>query len=155
MSSLRLIQTLESGVDWLLPHVPAVRDRRNSRGAHDAAVAEWVRGVALAMQRRLPDHLRAQREAKWRDVVRESEWQLPGAGDLEGATVLVVGYGSISATLEQRLQSFGVEILRVARTEREGVAPITRFPSWFRRPTSWSYCSLWPRGPKVCLTLAY
>ena len=61
MSGLRLIQTLESGVDWLLPHVPDRVALCNSRGTHDAAVAEWVAGVVLAMQRRLPEHLWAQR----------------------------------------------------------------------------------------------
>jgi len=44
MPALRLIQTLESGVDWLLPSVPPGVVVCNSRGAHDAAVAEWVVG---------------------------------------------------------------------------------------------------------------
>lgn len=75
MSALRLVQALESGVEWLLPQVPAGVPVCNSRGAHDAAVAEWVLGVVLAMQRRLPDHLRAQGEARWRDVVAKGTWQ--------------------------------------------------------------------------------
>ncbi len=128
MSSLRLIQVLESGVDWLLPHVPAGVTVCNSRGAHDAAVAEWVVGVTLAMQRQLPDHLLAQGEARWRDIVAGGEWRPPFAGDLEGATVLIVGYGSIGAAVERRLQPFGVEISRVARRGREGVEPVGALP---------------------------
>src|SRR6478609_8783189 len=50
MASLRLIQTLESGVDWLLPHVPAAVTVCNARGAHDAAVAEWVLAAILSMR---------------------------------------------------------------------------------------------------------
>lgn len=128
MTSLRLVQALESGVDWLLPHVPREVAVCNSRGAHDAAVAEWVLGVVLAMQRRLPDHLRAQGDASWRDIVAGGEWRPPFAGDLEGATVLIAGYGSIGAAVERRLQPFGVEILRVARRGREGVEPAEKLP---------------------------
>jgi phosphoglycerate dehydrogenase-like enzyme len=128
MTSLRLVQALESGVEWLLPHVPDGVALCNSRGAHDAAVAEWVLGAILAMQRRLPEHLGAQREGQWRDIVRGGEWQPPGAGDLEGATVLIVGYGSIGAAVERRLEPFGVEVLRVARRAREGVESADRLP---------------------------
>lgn len=128
MSSLRLIQALESGVDWLLPHVPPGVTACNSRGAHDAAVAEWVLGVILAMQRRLPEHLRAQHEGAWRDIVRGGEWRPPFSGDLEGAAVLIVGHGSIGAAVERRLDPFGVEIRRVARRRREGVDAVDALP---------------------------
>lgn len=126
MPSLRLVQTLESGVDWLLPYMPDGVMLCNSRGAHDAAVAEWVVGVVLAMQRRLPDHLQAQREGIWRDIVADGEWREPFSGDLEGATILIVGYGSIGAAVERRLEPFGVELLRVARRGRSGVEPVGR-----------------------------
>ena len=125
MSRLRLVQALESGVEWLLPHVPDAVSVCNSRGAHDAAVAEWVVGVVLAIQRRLPEHLDAQRREQWRDVVAGGEWRPPYAGDLEGSTVLIVGHGSIGAAVERRLQPFGVVFLRVARREREGVEPVS------------------------------
>jgi len=65
MTSLRLVQTLESGVDWLLPSVPDHVTLCNSKGAHDAAVAEWIVALVLAMQRRLPDH-------QWRFTTRHS-----------------------------------------------------------------------------------
>lgn len=129
MSGLRLVQALESGVEWLLPHVPEGVPVCNSRGAHDAAVAEWVLGAVLAMQRRLPDHLRAQGEAKWRDVVAKGAWQPPYTGDLEGSTVLIVGHGSIGAAVERRLEPFGVRLLRVARSTHPGVHSATDLPN--------------------------
>jgi len=125
MTSLRLVQTLESGVDWLLPSVPDHVTLCNSKGAHDAAVAEWIVAVVLAMQRRLLDHLHAQRERTWRDVVVGREWQPPYSGDLEGAEVLIVGYGSIGEATEKRLKPFGVAVSRVARRERPGVHPVS------------------------------
>jgi phosphoglycerate dehydrogenase-like enzyme len=128
MTGLRLIQALESGVEWLLPHAPPGVPVCNARGVHDAAVAEWVVGAILAMQRRLPEHLAAQGEGVWRDVVARGEWREPGAGDLEGSTVLIVGYGSIGAAVERRLEPFGVEVKRVARSAREGVEPASKLP---------------------------
>ncbi|MGC1852381.1 MAG: 2-hydroxyacid dehydrogenase [Solirubrobacterales bacterium] len=132
MSGLRLVQALESGVEWLLPHAPEGVSVCNSRGAHDAAVAEWVLGVVLAMQRRLPDHLRAQGEAQWRDVVAKGTWQPPYAGDLEGSTLLIVGYGSIGVAVERRLEPFDVSILPVARNARPGVYPAGDLPNLVR-----------------------
>jgi len=129
MPRLRLVQALESGVEWLLPHVPDGVTVCNSRGAPDAAVAEWVVGAVLAMQRKLPEHLDAQRQGLWRDIVAQGEWQSPFAGDLEGATVLIIGHGSIGAAVERRLEPFGVDFLRVARSERPGVQPASALPS--------------------------
>lgn len=122
MSGLRLIQTLESGVEWLLPHLPPGVVLCNSRGSHDAAVAEWVAGVVLVMQRRLLEHLDAQRQAEWRDIVSARGWQPPFAGDLQGSSILIVGYGSIGRAVEERLRPFDVDIQRVARHARPGVS---------------------------------
>lgn len=121
MSALRLIQTLESGVEWLSPLVPPGVVLCNCRGAHDAAVAEWFMGAVLAMQRRLPEYLDAQRRSEWRDVVSARGWLPPYAGDLEGASVLIVGYGSIGSAVEERLRPFGVDVQSVARHTRPGV----------------------------------
>jgi phosphoglycerate dehydrogenase-like enzyme len=122
MSGLRLIQTLESGVEWLLPCLPPGVALCNSRGSHDAAVAEWVAGAVLVMQRRLLEHLDAQRRAEWRDIVNARGWQPPYAGDLQGSSILIVGYGSIGRAVEERLRPFEVDIQRVARHARPGVS---------------------------------
>jgi phosphoglycerate dehydrogenase-like enzyme len=42
--------------------------------------------------------------------------------------VLIIGYGDIGAAIEARLAPFGVEIVRVARTARPGVAAIAQLP---------------------------
>jgi phosphoglycerate dehydrogenase-like enzyme len=122
MSGLRLIQTLESGVEWLLPSLPPGVVLCNSRGSHDAAVAEWVAAAVLVMQRRLLDHLDAQRRAEWRDVVDTRGWRPPFAGDLQGSSVLIVGYGSIGRAVENRLRPFEVTIQRIARRAGPGVS---------------------------------
>jgi phosphoglycerate dehydrogenase-like enzyme len=84
---------------------------------HDIPVAEWVIGVILAMERRLPELLDAQHQGKW---IREESWNNPGA-DLEGKRVLVLGHGGIGRAVASRLAPFGARVTGIARHAREGV----------------------------------
>jgi phosphoglycerate dehydrogenase-like enzyme len=85
-------------------------------------VSEWVVMAILAARRGLPEHVRAQHEGTWRPGT-----EVPPA-DLEGARVLILGYGSIGRTLERYLEPFGVEAMRVARTPRDGVSGVADLP---------------------------
>jgi phosphoglycerate dehydrogenase-like enzyme len=49
------------------------------------------------------------------------------------ARVLIVGYGSIGAAIERRLDGFEVEISRVARTARPGVRPVSEIAEMLPR----------------------
>ena len=40
---------------------------------------------------------------------------------MDGARILILGYGSIGRALEERLTPFGAAVIRVARRQREGV----------------------------------
>jgi phosphoglycerate dehydrogenase-like enzyme len=113
LRDLRVVQVLSAGVDVIAPHVPASVTLCDGSGIHDASVSEWVLMATLAMRRQLPEHLAAQREGTWR-------WSSGGA-DLEGATALILGYGSIGRATEARLAPFGVRVLRVARHAHDGV----------------------------------
>jgi phosphoglycerate dehydrogenase-like enzyme len=77
---------------------------------HDASTAELALALTLAALRRLPLFVRAQDAEEWR----------PGVYDaLADKRVLIVGYGSIGAAVEERLVPFEVdEVMRVARTAR-------------------------------------
>lgn len=46
--------------------------------------------------------------------------------DVAGTTLLIVGYGSIGEAVEARLTPFGAKFLRVARTQRNGVASVNQ-----------------------------
>ncbi|MEW9532635.1 2-hydroxyacid dehydrogenase [Microbispora sp. NPDC049125] len=112
MEKLRLLQTVTAGVEPYLPHVPEHAVLCNARGVHDAGTAEWAVGAMIAVLRDFPEFAAAQ---------ARREWTYHHTGVLADSTVLIVGYGSIGEALERRLTGFEVEIVRVARTTREGV----------------------------------
>ncbi|MGL5827820.1 MAG: 2-hydroxyacid dehydrogenase [Nocardioides sp.] len=112
LPKLRVVQTLTAGVDHLRQHLPAGVTLCNGRGVHDASTAELAMALILASLRGIPDFVRAQAVGQWRHHTRPA---------LADRTVLIVGYGQIGAAIEARLVPFEVDILRVARTPRDGV----------------------------------
>jgi phosphoglycerate dehydrogenase-like enzyme len=108
---LRVIQTLSAGVNWLAGHVPEHVTVCNARGVYDVPLAEWAVGAILAMQRGL---IRA------RDAQAERSWTSFEPDELAGRRVLILGFGSIGRAIADRLSAFGVEIVGVGRTRRDG-----------------------------------
>jgi phosphoglycerate dehydrogenase-like enzyme len=122
LDGLRVVQTMSAGVDDLVGHIPNGVTLCDAAGVHDASVADWTVMAILAMHRRFQDLVAAQLDATWR---RPDFRQMR---DLDGLTVLIVGYGSIGRALESRLAPFGVTVRRVARTAREGVSDVGDLP---------------------------
>lgn len=119
MTSLRLLQTVSAGVEAYQPHLPPGVVLCNARGVHDAGTAEWAVGAMIAVLREFPGFAAAQ---------RRGEWTYHHTGSLADSRVLIVGYGSIGAALERRLSGFEVEVVRVARTARDGVHGMAELP---------------------------
>jgi phosphoglycerate dehydrogenase-like enzyme len=119
MKRLRVVQTLTAGVDRLQPYVPDGAVLCNARGAHDASTAEWVLAAVLGALRDLPLFAREQAARRW---------TYQATDQLAEKTVLIVGYGAIGAAVEQRLAGFEVNVLRVARAARPGVAGLAELP---------------------------
>ena len=123
MPRLRIIQSLSAGVDWLLPRTPKGVVVCRAVGVHDGPVSEWVLAVILAMQRRLPVFIESQRLARW-----DRRPENTPVDDLEGQTVVVVGYGSIGRTLASRLAAFRVHVIGVAQHEHTDARPASALP---------------------------
>jgi phosphoglycerate dehydrogenase-like enzyme len=109
---LRVIQTLSAGVDWLVGRVPEEVMVCNLRGVYDGPLAEWVVGAILAFQR---GFVRA------RDAQAQGAWASFEPDELAGRRVVILGFGSIGSAVADRLRPFGVEIVGIARTRRDGV----------------------------------
>ncbi|MER6982869.1 2-hydroxyacid dehydrogenase [Streptomyces carpinensis] len=128
MSSVRVVQTLSAGTDHVEPglkNLPAGVRLCNARGVHEASTAELTLALVLASLRGIPGFVRAQDRGEWRGGFHPA---------LADKTVLIVGYGSIGAAIEDRLVAF--ELARVARVARSGrttargpVHPLTDLPS--------------------------
>ncbi|MEU6404490.1 2-hydroxyacid dehydrogenase [Streptomyces sp. NPDC046985] len=112
MRSVRVVQTLSAGTDAV---ESGVRDLPpgvllcNARGVHEASTAELALTLILASLRGVPDFVRDQDRGQWRGGFHPA---------LADKNVLIVGYGSIGAAVEDRLAPF--EVARVARVARSG-----------------------------------
>ena len=120
MTSLEVVQTQTAGVEHMRPYLPDGVTLCNGRGIHDTSTAELALALTLASLRELPAFVRAQDEHRWASRTSES---------LADKTVLIVGHGQIGEAIETRLRAFEVgEVLRVARSAREGVSAIGDLP---------------------------
>ena len=119
MTSLEVVQTLTAGVDNVREHVPEGVLLCNGRGIHDTSTAELAVTLVLASLRGVPGFVRDQDRHAWRPG-----WH-PALADRR---VLIVGYGAVGEAVERRLLPFEVEVVRVARSARDGVHPITDLP---------------------------
>lgn len=116
---LRWVHTHSAGTDR-----PIYRELRargvtvtTSAGANAAVVAQTALGGVLALARRVPQLLQAQREHRWEPL------NLSGAPpDLAGQTVVLVGWGAIARTLQPWLAMLGLHVIVVRRTD-EVAAP--------------------------------
>ncbi len=120
LPGLRVVQALTAGIDRFLPYLRPGVTLCNARGVHDASTAEWVLAAILAAERDLPYFAREQAGQRW---------SYRFTGNLATKTVLIVGYGSIAAAVEQRLAGFEVRVRRVARRPRDGVSGIGDLPA--------------------------
>ncbi|MCC3773920.1 2-hydroxyacid dehydrogenase [Streptomyces sp. UNOB3_S3] len=127
MSGVRVVQALTAGVEDLLPELPSLPSGTrlcNARGLHDASTAELALTLTLAALRGVPGFVRAQDAGEWRPELRPA---------LADRSVLIVGYGSIGAAIEDRLAPFEcARVVRVARSPRVAargpVHPVAALP---------------------------
>jgi phosphoglycerate dehydrogenase-like enzyme len=128
LSNVQVIQTLTAGVDDVTARLSVIRPGVrlcNARGVHEASTAELALALTLASLRGIPGFVRAQQQERWQSAFHPS---------LADKSVLIVGYGSIGAAIEDRLAPFELaRVARVARSERTTarglVHPLTELPS--------------------------
>ena len=122
---VRWVQLPSAGVERWLHLIDRERDWTSAAGAFGHAVAEHALMLMLAGARRLADFARA------------TSWSRPPIASLEGATVAIVGTGSIGRALIELLEPFRVEVLAVTRRGRDGTIPVSRLDE------------VWPRADHV------
>jgi phosphoglycerate dehydrogenase-like enzyme len=111
---VRWVQLPSAGVERWLDRIDRERQWTSASGAFGRPVAEHALALMLAGTRRLHEFARA------------TTWTRPPIGELAGATVAIVGTGSIGRALIELLDPFRVEVLAVTRRGRDGTIPIER-----------------------------
>ncbi|CAN5285785.1 phosphoglycerate dehydrogenase [soil metagenome] len=154
LTRLRWVQTLAAGPDAVLdasfaPDVVVT----NGRGLHDGPVAEHALALVLAAARSVPDLVRAQHEHRWaRELGGAQQLDPPGAfRTLDGAHVLIWGFGSIAARLAPVLASLGAHVTVVARAagERAGFRVVATADVAAELPTTDVLIGLLPATPET------
>jgi phosphoglycerate dehydrogenase-like enzyme len=136
MKGVRVVQAPWAGVDLLRHVFPPEVTLCDARGVHDIPTAEWAVAAVLAMQKYFPFYVQMQEHGDWskrwqaRDIYHLSHG-MEGSSralvdEVADYTILIVGYGSIGKAIEARLAPFGPKFLRVARSARDGVAPVSK-----------------------------
>lgn len=106
----------------------------NASGVQDRPIAEWVVMMLLALGRRLPDMLTAQRAHRWD---RAPAYQ----NELRGMTVGILGFGNIGREVARLLAPLGLPVWVLSRTRNRDRGP--RFDPLDRAATSFPEPDRW------------
>ncbi len=129
---LRWVQLHSAGVDHVLD-TPLWRSDvavTTSSGIHAPNIAEYVLAMMLAFSRRIPRMLAFQARAEW----PPRRWEKFAAPELRGATVGVMGYGSIGREVGRLAHAFGMRVLGLRRGGRTDRPPEFELPELAGRP---------------------
>jgi phosphoglycerate dehydrogenase-like enzyme len=113
-ASLRWIQFHFTGIDFASDS-PLVRKpgiiATSLSGAAVPQMAEYILMMLLALGHRLPEVMTSQQRSEW----ARDRWEIFSPRELRGATVGLVGYGSINREVARMLQFFNVIVLAAKR----------------------------------------
>ena len=115
---LRWVHSPAAGVGGMLlpgtPGGPVIIT--NSRGMSGATIAEHVIGLTLALFRKFPLAMRAQRAHEW---TQDEAMQQPQLRMIQGTRVLLIGLGGIGAACASRFAAFGAQVTGIRRRTGE------------------------------------
>lgn len=122
MPNLRWLALASAGADRVIgrpwargPRAPIIT---TAQGVHATPITEHVFSTILLWSRKWPALLRLKEERAWPPTIRE---KLPYAGhELEGDTLLVIGFGAIGRRIARVGHAFGMRILATHRTVAPG-----------------------------------
>lgn len=107
---LRWLHTVSAGVErFMVPELVGRPDftLTNNSGPYDVPIAEFVLATMLSAAKHLSDYQRAQERSTWDKDHRHSE--------LRGATVVILGLGSIGGEVGRLAHAFGMRVIGVRR----------------------------------------
>jgi len=111
---LRWVQLHSAGADHLLGHPIMNSDVliTTTSGIHAPPIAEYAFASMLAWSRRVPKMLYYQNRREW----PQGRWELFVGQELRGATLGIVGYGSIGREVGRLGKCFGMRVVATKRS---------------------------------------
>ncbi len=113
MPNLKWLHVTRGGANIYL--TPTVKARpiqvTGSKGIHGTAFSEFALACILALAKKLPECLEAQKQRKWQKLAPM---------EIEGKTLGIVGLGSVGSELVRKAKAFGMRVIatkRVATTK--------------------------------------
>jgi phosphoglycerate dehydrogenase-like enzyme len=128
MPRLKAALTLTAGFEHVRRYVPPGVTLCNAKGLHDASTSELAVTLTLSALRAIPKYVRDAEHGIWNPTYMQ-DGGVRVDESLADKTVLIVGYGSVGEAIERRLAGFEADVLRVARTARDGVSGIDELPA--------------------------
>ncbi len=112
---LKWVSTIYAGLDAFPLEVLRAGDvtLTNGAGINAVTVAEYAVMGVLVAAKRFDSVLRAQDRREW---LKDA----PGKIELAGMSALIIGYGTIGRMIGDRLTAFGVDVIGVTRSGRDG-----------------------------------
>ena len=110
---LRWVQLNSAGANHVLKHPLFATDVvfTTTSGLHTINIGEYVLASILAWTRKLPELFDLQRKREW----PSDRWTRYMPSELRGATMGIVGYGSIGRQVGRLAKVFGMRVLAVKR----------------------------------------
>jgi phosphoglycerate dehydrogenase-like enzyme len=121
-TTLRWVYSITAAVDqFLYPELISSEIAISNAGSvHGPVVAEHAIAMALALAKRLPSAVRYQERRKW---AMEAIWnEQPRPREVRGATLLVIGLGSIGAEVAQMAAALKMHVIGVREHPERGTA---------------------------------
>jgi len=124
---LRWLHSTAAGVDQLM--YPELRGSdvvvTNAGGVHSVPMAEHILGLLIALARRFPSSFRHQMNSHWGQQEIWDDQLRPR--ELQGQTLLFVGFGAIGRETAKRVRPLGMKIWAVTRTGQGDPALADRY----------------------------
>ncbi len=118
MSSLKVIQSPNAGVDDVIVLRPAGVTLCNAAGVHDASTAELAVGLAIAARRGFAQFANNQSAGNWSHATHAS---------LTDSKIAIVGHGNIGKTIARMLAGFEVEVTSFSKSGSDGAVTMDKF----------------------------
>ena len=118
MSSLKVIQSPNAGVDDVIAIRPKGVTLCNAAGVHDASTAELAVGLAIAARRGFAEFSQNQSKGIWLHTSNAA---------LTDSKVAIVGHGNIGKTIARMLAGFEVQITSFSKSGSDGALTMDQF----------------------------